>query len=247
MDPKLLSILTVFIIGLVSFLIGYFLTSSGEKSELKKLQEENEVIKKEQLSIKEGFEIRKNKISKLSSDLDNTSREVNNLKQVNAKLSDENRRLNSISHSPSGKLYKQEYESMYEQYIDEMEKRKELEKEKFTLLKEKGNNATENSSSQTAINRKAENIVAKVSDVNSRLSSIFSRVGFGNALHRDDLTKITGIGPDIQSKLNKIGVYNYKQLANLAPADLDTIDEAIQHFPGSALRDDWIGQAKNLA
>ena len=52
MDPKLASILTVFVIGLVAFFIGYFLTSSSKTNQLKSLENDNKRLKEEQSPTK---------------------------------------------------------------------------------------------------------------------------------------------------------------------------------------------------
>jgi predicted flap endonuclease-1-like 5' DNA nuclease len=74
----------------------------------------------------------------------------------------------------------------------------------------------------------------------------FDSFGLGDPRMKDDLTKITGIGPYIQQRLNEIGIYNYDQISQLKPADIKAITELIDFFPGRIERDDWIGQATAL-
>lgn len=62
----------------------------------------------------------------------------------------------------------------------------------------------------------------------------------------DDLQKIKGVGPKMESVLNEKGVYQYAQLANFTADDLAWLDAATGSFPGRAERDDWVGQAKGL-
>ena len=61
----------------------------------------------------------------------------------------------------------------------------------------------------------------------------------------DDLKKIDGVGPVIEKKLNELGIYHFKQIAELKKEQADAIDEAIA-FKGRIERDDWLGQAKKL-
>lgn len=61
----------------------------------------------------------------------------------------------------------------------------------------------------------------------------------------DDLKKINGIGPAIEKDLNVMGVYNFKQIADFQPSDIDNINTALD-FPGRVERDEWIPQAKRL-
>jgi len=61
----------------------------------------------------------------------------------------------------------------------------------------------------------------------------------------DDLKKISGVGPVIEKKLNELGIYHFKQIAELTNEQALAIDEAIA-FKGRIERDDWLGQAKKL-
>ena len=63
-------------------------------------------------------------------------------------------------------------------------------------------------------------------------------------LPKDDLTKIKGIGPFIEKRLNMVGIYNFKQLSELEPEMLERVSTAIEFFPDRILRENWIGQAK---
>ncbi|MEE3081691.1 MAG: hypothetical protein VX308_00855, partial [Candidatus Thermoplasmatota archaeon] len=63
---------------------------------------------------------------------------------------------------------------------------------------------------------------------------------------KDDLQVIKGIGPFIEEKLNALGIYTYRQLANMTPDLEDQVNEAIEFFPGRVKRDQWVAQAKIL-
>lgn len=62
----------------------------------------------------------------------------------------------------------------------------------------------------------------------------------------DDLKKINGIGPVLESKLNELGIYTYEQITLLTDADLDRIAEVTTFGKSKIIADDWIGQAKEL-
>jgi predicted flap endonuclease-1-like 5' DNA nuclease len=62
----------------------------------------------------------------------------------------------------------------------------------------------------------------------------------------DDLTKLDGIGPYIEQRLNDIGIYNYEQLSKLYTEDIHKITELIDFFPGRIERDNWVSQAQLL-
>ena len=64
---------------------------------------------------------------------------------------------------------------------------------------------------------------------------------------RDDLTAIKNIGPFLQEQLNKVDIFRYEQIAGWNRADIVTYTELIGYLPGVIERDDWVGQARNLA
>ncbi len=63
----------------------------------------------------------------------------------------------------------------------------------------------------------------------------------------DDLKKIKGVGPKLESTLHALGVYHFDQIAGWGPKEIAWIDANLEGFPGRATRDDWVGQAKLLS
>lgn len=74
----------------------------------------------------------------------------------------------------------------------------------------------------------------------------FENFGYAEDNQRQDLTKINGIGPYIEQKLNEIGIYNYQQISKFKDEDIRVLTELIDFFPGRIERDDWVGQAEEL-
>ncbi len=62
----------------------------------------------------------------------------------------------------------------------------------------------------------------------------------------DDLKKISGVGPVLEKKLNAIGITKYSQIAGFSSEDVAKVDTAL-NFKGRIDRDDWLGQASELA
>ncbi len=62
----------------------------------------------------------------------------------------------------------------------------------------------------------------------------------------DDLKKISGVGPKIESTLHELGVYKYSQIAKWTEDNVKWVDEYLS-FKGRIGREDWIKQAKILA
>ena len=61
----------------------------------------------------------------------------------------------------------------------------------------------------------------------------------------DDLKKISGVGPVLETKLNALGITKYAQIAGLSDEDIARVDDVL-NFKGRIEREDWIGQAKAL-
>ena len=74
----------------------------------------------------------------------------------------------------------------------------------------------------------------------------FDRIGKATLSEQDDLKRIKGIGPSIEEKLNALGVYAFRQIANFTPEDEDKVSDAIEFFPGRIQRDEWVRQARAL-
>ena len=62
----------------------------------------------------------------------------------------------------------------------------------------------------------------------------------------DDLKKIGGVGPKLEEKLNEVGIYHFRQIAAFTPENVAWVDDHL-NFKGRIERDDWVGQAKQLA
>lgn len=62
----------------------------------------------------------------------------------------------------------------------------------------------------------------------------------------DDLKKIKGIGPKVETMLNDLGIYHYDQIAAFSDAELAWVDDNLKGFRGRASRDNWVAQAKDL-
>ena len=81
-------------------------------------------------------------------------------------------------------------------------------------------------------------IAARAHEVN------FDRIGRASAAEADDLKDIIGIGPFLERKLNAIGIYTYRQVANFTKEDSETVNRIIEFFPGRIERDNWVDQSQ---
>lgn len=63
---------------------------------------------------------------------------------------------------------------------------------------------------------------------------------------RDDLSRIEGVGPFIEKKLNDIGIYKFEQIAAWTDQDITRITQQLNYFEGRIAKDNWVGQAQAL-
>lgn len=99
--------------------------------------------------------------------------------------------------------------------------------------------------------KKTEKSISKqdiaIDRIKEKASNIdFKRIGTSTEDEKDDLKKIKGVGPFIEKKLNALGIYTFKQIANFTDEDKDIVNEAIEFFKGRIKRDDWVVQAKDF-
>lgn len=62
----------------------------------------------------------------------------------------------------------------------------------------------------------------------------------------DDLTKIQGIGAELEKLLNDIGVYHYHQIAGWSDKDVEWVGERLKFDSSAGLRE-WVSRAKLFA
>ena len=63
----------------------------------------------------------------------------------------------------------------------------------------------------------------------------------------DDLKKIKGIGPKLETLLHSLGIFHFGQIAGWRASEIAWMDSHLEGFVGRVTRDDWVGQAKLLA
>lgn len=88
---------------------------------------------------------------------------------------------------------------------------------------------------------KAQEASAPVSDASK--PAALSEARSGGA---DDLKRIKGVGPKIESTLNSLGIFHFDQIAAWDQANKDWVDDHLS-FKGRIDREQWITQADALA
>ncbi|MEM9180998.1 MAG: hypothetical protein AAGA89_14890 [Pseudomonadota bacterium] len=62
----------------------------------------------------------------------------------------------------------------------------------------------------------------------------------------DDLTRIKGVGPKLSRRLNELGIYHFKQIADWSVDQAHWVDDYLA-FKGRVERDGWVKQARLLS
>ncbi len=63
----------------------------------------------------------------------------------------------------------------------------------------------------------------------------------------DDLKRIRGVGPRLETMLNDMGIYHFDQIASWSTDEIAWVDSNLEGFKGRVSRDDWVSQSKELA
>jgi len=61
----------------------------------------------------------------------------------------------------------------------------------------------------------------------------------------DNLKRIKGVGPVLEKTLNKLGVYQFSQIAAFSSDNVKWVNNYLA-FPGRIERENWVDQAKDL-
>ena len=77
-------------------------------------------------------------------------------------------------------------------------------------------------------------------------SDLIAKVGSADASTKDDLKKLSGVGPAFEKALNAIGIWSFEQISKMSKQEYDMMDGLTGKFPGKAEREDWAAQAKEL-
>lgn len=77
----------------------------------------------------------------------------------------------------------------------------------------------------------------------NKLHQMVLRVGEAEFQKKDELTMIHGILPQIENMLNKIGLYQFEQIAKLNNEELNLIEQALNFSAGRIRGESWVDQA----
>jgi large subunit ribosomal protein L21 len=98
----------------------------------------------------------------------------------------------------------------------------------------------------------SENLISRAQkraddqDISINVEKLLSSVGTALKSDADDLTKINGIGPSYEQKLNEVGIYTYEQISKLKAADRQELSNVDGITRDKIEADEWVKQAKEL-
>jgi predicted flap endonuclease-1-like 5' DNA nuclease len=75
----------------------------------------------------------------------------------------------------------------------------------------------------------------------------YDRLGISHRHEANNLTLIDGLGLWVEERLNMLEIYTFDQISKLTHEDIETITEVLEIIPGRIEKDDWVGQARELA
>lgn len=240
MSSKLFAILTVLVIGIASFLIGKFLTSSKWKKKYLDADTQNKLLEKRKAAtLKEAKE------------------KEEEARKKNTKLLATNRSKEQAIKDLENKIKRNSKRSTYsEESYNEVLNALNAEKKKVVNLeaqliknaissKKRVSTSTFKSFDNDSIG--TNKVLHKKSKYNGQMAIILNRMSvFNNLEEVDDLTMITGINKAMVDKLQKEGVRNYKQIAMLEKEDLPIIADVIGVTSAQIQKDNWVAGARDL-
>ncbi|MDZ7737899.1 MAG: hypothetical protein U5K32_02280 [Bacteroidales bacterium] len=75
----------------------------------------------------------------------------------------------------------------------------------------------------------------------------YDRLGVSHKYRANNLTLINGLGSWVEERLHALDIYTFEQISKLTHADIETITEVLEIIPGQIEKDNWVGQARELA
>ena len=258
MSPTILATLTIFIIGIISFLIGWWLTTTKWKGNFFRAEQNRKNVerrnRKLEASLKKTQEVEqehRNRIQLINADVKVLEREVKNYKREQQSSKNE-----ALISPATGAKYNFLMNELNLEKKNNIKLKKQIEKLRKDLLTnsqsmDKKMKASLDSTIKKTLKLSPESIEENHSysnnDLTVALGAIVERISiFSNVEHKDDLSQVKGIDESIAGKLNQYGIYSFKQLAMLKKEDIDILCTALQIQKDLPLSEKWVAQANQL-
>lgn len=75
---------------------------------------------------------------------------------------------------------------------------------------------------------------------------LFAVIGRADVSAKNDLKKISGVGPKLEESLNAAGIYTFEQISKMGEKEYDLLDAIVSGTRARAERDNWAAQAADL-
>ena len=246
MSSKLFAILTVLVIGIVSFLIGKFLTNSKWKRKYVESDSQNKLLEKRKIFAEAALKdekVKEEESRKKIKDLLSTKRSNDQtIKDLEKKIKHKSK---TVGHT----------DESYNKVLNALnaEKKKVISLE-AQLAKKAAVPTTSKKRTSMSTFKSFDNeqigtnkVIGTKAKYMGSLAAILERMSvFNNVEEQDDLTKVDGITSIISDKLKKEGIQNYKQIAMLKNNDFPIIAKVVGIPPDEINKYNWIGIARDL-
>lgn len=235
--PRLIAILEVLVMILIACLIGYSIgwivreeAISPLKDTVDRLKAENEAL----ASLNQEMERKLDRIQyKIRQAQEDNDQQLSKSNEVNEQLKKEIAELNQELARKQEKQIDQSALSQLENELGALRFRaKQLEFQKQEL--------------EEVNERLKKELESKTQAKSSIMEPMHPFVRPLEINEKDDLTRIKGIGPFIEKRLNMLGIYTFGQISEFTPETIEHISKAIEFFPKRIVRDNWVGQAKDF-
>lgn len=90
------------------------------------------------------------------------------------------------------------------------------------------------------------NVISEHDAATRRKSTRVRRRKRNRQLKKDDLKLIVGVGPVLERRLNKLGVYRFRQIARWGAEDVNRFARLLGSFGDRITREGWVEGAKEL-
>lgn len=87
----------------------------------------------------------------------------------------------------------------------------------------------------------------KATETSVEPADLLNTLGTAEESDKQDLKKISGIGPAFEKKLNNLGIYTYAQISKLTEKEMDMLAELTGFSKARMISNNWVEEAKGFA
>lgn len=178
---------------------------------------------------------------KLAAEVADRTRKFNAVAEA---LKDKDKKIAELEHQLAN--WQSRIPPLVESYRQKSEQVRQLDAELRKLREVLNAFEDDNFDDQSGIEPMESGSLRVALDASNEASASGQNAAHGPLSGQDDLKKIKGIGPSVNSKLNDLGIFYFHQVASLSENDIDRISSHLKGFRNLLQRYDWIKQARVL-